>query len=126
MTTEELQQLVAELVEVQKRNEEERLRNEEERRSEEAKVRQAFEETNRVLQETGRYVREIGRQIGALGEKFGSFTEGMAFPSMRKLLQERFHMDVVSPRVLSRLNGRSLELDVLAYSKAPTDEVYVV
>ena len=105
MTTEDLQQLIADLAETQKRNEEERRRD---------------------AAETGRFLREVGRQIGALGDKFGSFTEGMAFPSMRKLLQERFHMDVIAPRVLSRLNGRSLEVDVLAYSKAPVDEVYIV
>jgi hypothetical protein len=105
MTTERLEQVVAELAEVQRRNEEERRRE---------------------RAETDRFLKEIGRQIGALGDKFGSFTEGMAYPSMRKLLQERCHMDVIAPRVLSRLNGHSLELDVLAYSKSPVDEVYIV
>ena len=105
MTTENLQQLIADLAEVQKRN---------------------AEESRREAAETSRFLREVGRQIGALGEKFGSFTEGMAFPSMRKLLQERFHMDVIAPRVLARRNGRSLELDVLAYSNSQANEVYIV
>src|SRR4051794_36586742 len=69
-------------------------------------------ETSRVVkelsQETNRQLRELKQQIGGLGEKFGSFTEGMAFPSMRKLLQQRFHMDVVTLRALARKNGHSL------------------
>jgi hypothetical protein len=87
-------------------------------------VRQA--ETDRQLKETGRYLKEVGRQIGGLGEKFGGFTEGMAFPSMKKILQEHFGMSVVSPHVSSRKNGRSMEIDVLAYSNADVNEVYAV
>lgn len=79
------------------------------------------------MEETWRVVREIGKQIGGLGNKIGSFTEGMAFPSMTKLLEERFHMDFIAPRVILRKNGRHLELDVLAYSNSPEiEEVYIV
>lgn len=50
----------------------------------------------------------------------------MAYPSMKKILQERFGMSVVSPRVSSRQNGRTMEIDVLAYSNSNVNEVYVV
>src|SRR4029077_5258370 len=87
-------------------------------------------ETERLLKEgnreTDRQLRELKQQIGGLGEKFGSFTEGMAFPSMRKLLEQRFHMDVITLRALSRKNGSFLELDVLAYSNSTVSEVYIV
>jgi hypothetical protein len=87
-------------------------------------------ETERLLKEgnreTDRQLRELKQQIGGLGEKFGSFTEGMAFPSMRKLLEQRFHMDVITLRALSRKNGSFLELDVLAYSNSTVNEVYIV
>jgi hypothetical protein len=76
-------------------------------------------------QETTRQIRELGKQIGGLGEKFGSFTEGLALPSMTKILTQRFGMDVIAPGVLSRKNGTALELDVLAWSKS-RDEAYVV
>lgn len=112
MTTENLQQMIADLAEVQRRNEEERRR-------ETAK-------TDKQLRETGRFLREIGRHLGGLGDKFGSFTEGMAFPSMRRLLEEHFHMNVIAPRFRVRRGGRTLELDVLAYSNAQINEVYVV
>ncbi|MCM8750714.1 hypothetical protein NET02_16375, partial [Thermomicrobiaceae bacterium CFH 74404] len=42
--------------------------------------------------ETDRQLRELKRQIGGLGDKFGYFAEGMALPTMEKLLRRRFHM----------------------------------
>jgi hypothetical protein len=66
------------------------------------------------------------KKIDDLGEKFGGFTEGMAFPSMEKILHERFKMNVVALNVKSRRNGALMELDVLAYSNSGINEVYVV
>jgi hypothetical protein len=87
-------------------------------------------ETDRQLQESRkaaeRELRELKQQLGGLGQKFGGFTEGMAFPSMDKILRERFGMNVVSPRVIVRRNGGTLELDVLAYSNSTVNEAYVV
>ncbi len=105
MTTENLQQLIANLAQESRRE---------------------AAETSGKFDETGQFLREIGRQLRALGEKIGGPTEGMAFPSMRKLLEERFQMNVVAPRLRARRNGRSLEVDVLAYSNAQVNEVYVV
>ena len=77
-----------------------------------------LKETDRQLKETDRQLRkqlkELGKQIGGPGEKFGGFTEGMALPSMTKILTENFGMEVVTPRVKVRKAVRSLELDVLA------------
>lgn len=87
-------------------------------------------ETGRQIREsqaeTDRQIKELGKQLGGLGQKFGGFTEGMAFPSMQKILRERFGMDVVSVRNIARKNGRSLEIDVLAYANREVNEVYVV
>jgi|SRR3954463_16382895 len=140
MTNEELRGLVAglavrhaEIAELQKETDRQLQATD---RQLQATDRQ-LQETDRQVQETGRIVRELTkktdkellelkRQLGGLGEKFGSFTEGMAFPSMKKLLQQRFQMDVIAPRILSRKNGSSMELDVLAHSKSKVDEVYIV
>lgn len=85
-----------------------------------------IKETNQQIKETNQQIKELGRQIGGLGEKFGGFTEGMAYPSMKKILEQRFQMTTVSPQVTSRKNGRTMELDVLAYSNSTVNEVYVV
>ncbi|HYU31327.1 MAG TPA: DUF3782 domain-containing protein [Thermoanaerobaculia bacterium] len=76
--------------------------------------------------ETDRQLREVGRQLGGLGDKFGSFTEGLALPSMTKILMQRFGMSTVAPRIKVRRNGRTMELDVLAYSNSGVNTAYVV
>ncbi|CAK0768389.1 hypothetical protein CCP3SC1_530001 [Gammaproteobacteria bacterium] len=61
-----------------------------------------------------------------MGEKFGSFTEGLALPSMEKILQQRFGMEVVSPSVRVSKDGEHLEIDVLAYANGNINQVYLV
>ena len=112
MTDEELKELVASLAVAQRETD------------------RQLKETDRQLKETDRQLRkqlkELGKQIGGLGEKFGGFTEGMALPSMTKILTENFGMEVVTPRVKVRKAGRSLELDVLAYANSECNAAYVV
>jgi hypothetical protein len=65
--------------------------------------------------ETARQIRQVNKQMGELGNKFSSFAEGMALPSMEKILYQDFGMDIVSPRAKAKKkNGRILEIDVLA------------
>jgi len=97
---------------------------------------QSQRETDRQLQETDRYLqesarlareetRELKRQIGGLSDKFGSFTEGLALPSMAKILSQRFGMEVIAPSVRVKRNGHSMEIDVLAFSNF-SDDMFVV
>ena len=101
------------------------------------RLQETVQETGRQMQETGRRLQEIResadrelcdlkQQLSRLGQKFGGFTEGMAFPSMQKILWERFGMNVISPRVIAWRDGGTLELDVLAYSNSSVNEAYVV
>jgi hypothetical protein len=90
-----------------------------------AETDRQMQETARRMQETDRQLKALGKQIGGLGEKFGSFTEGLALPSMTKILHDRFGMDLIFPRAKARNNGRSMEIDVLAGSKT-RDHVFVV
>jgi len=89
-----------------------------------------FKETDQRLdqrfKETDRQLKELGKQIGGLGNKIGGFTEGMAFPSMQRILTEQFKMEHFNPRALTRKNGESYELDVLAYADSGINEVYIV
>lgn len=129
MTNEELRDLVAglavrhaEIAELQKETDRQLQATDRQVQETSQTVKKLAEEND----ETGKQIRELKKQLGGLGDKFGSFTEGMALPSMRKLLQQRFHMEVITVRALSRKNGNSLELDVLAYSNSKVNEVYVV
>jgi|SRR5262245_45058744 len=76
--------------------------------------------------ETDRQIKQVNQQLGKLGNKFGSFAEGMALPSMEKILRDRFKMNVVLPRATSSLNGRMIEIDVMAYDNGSLNELYIV
>ena len=76
---------------------------------------------------TDRQIDKVGKQIGDLGNKFGAFTEGMAFPSMSKVLNDRFGMTDVAPRRKFYRGGEALEIDVFGYdSTGQRKEAYVV
>ena len=89
-------------------------------------VWQILAELSTAQKETDRQLKELGKQIGGLGAKFGSFTEGLALPSMEKILRQRFGMEVVSPSVRVSKEGRHLEIDVLAYANGNLNTAYVV
>lgn len=90
-----------------------------------------LKETSQQIKETDRYLkenlRELSTQIGGLGNKFGRFAEGLAFPSMEKILRQRFSLETIALRVKrKRKQGDELELDVLAYSNSEQKEVFVI
>ncbi|REJ59144.1 MAG: DUF3782 domain-containing protein [Microcystis aeruginosa DA14] len=96
-------------------------------------VSQQQKETDRKQKEnaqqqkkTDKQLKELGQQIGGLGAKFGSFTEGLALPSMEKILRQRFGMEVVSPSVRVSKDGKHLEIDVLAYTNGELNTAYIV
>ena len=85
-----------------------------------------FQETDRRFQETDRQLRRLGEQIGGIGDKFGYFAEGMALPSMEKILRRQFKVTSISPRVRVRKNGSEQEYDVIGWSNKKGEEVVVV
>ena len=91
-------------------------------------LREEREEMRRLRisqKETDAQIAELGRQIEGLG-KFSSFTEGMAFPSMERVLRDRFRMESVALRQKKRKHGKTMEMDVFAYSNFRSNEAFVV
>ncbi|WP_202985565.1 DUF3782 domain-containing protein [Thiospirillum jenense] len=86
----------------------------------------AQQETKHEQKETARQLKELGKQIGGLGEKFGSFTEGLALPSMERILRQQFQMEIISPSVRASKTGQHLEIDVLAYANGDVNTAYIV
>lgn len=116
MTDEELKDLVASLaVNQQKMAEETAISRQ--------KQEEDFEKSRK---ENDKAMKELRQQIGGIANKFGSFTEGLALPSMTKILRERFKMEVISPSVRVSKNGIDAEIDVLAYANSSINEAYVV
>ena len=116
MTDDELKNLVADLAVSQK--ETDRQIKETDRR-----LSKQILETDKQL---SKQIKELGKQIGGLGRKFGSFTEGLALPSMQRILQDKFNMEVISPSVRIHKDGKDIEIDVLAYANSTINEIYVV
>ena len=100
---------------------EEKRRAEEEKRRAEAQV----QEEKRRAEDT-KSMRELREQLGGLGNKFGSFTEGMAFPSMEKVLRKRFGMTTVTTRYKTRRDNETIEIDVLGLANGALNTVMVV
>ena len=83
-------------------------------------------EMDQFMKALGRDMRELGRQIGGIGRKFGSFTEGLALPSMEKILSERFGMVHIFSRMRARKGSDTMEIDVLAYANGEHPSAYLV
>ena len=89
-------------------------------------VRQILREIAQSQQETDRITKQNAKMIGDLGNKFGSFTEGMAFPSMEKVLCKKFGMTTVTTRYKTHIGGDTIEIDVLGISNSTINTVVVV
>lgn len=109
MTDQEMKDLVAKIIQTQ------------------AETAEQMKKTDRRMAETDRQIKQVNKQLGELDNKFGSFAEGMALPSMEKILREEFGINDISPRRKAVLNGHSLEIDVLAVNNADANsDVYLV
>lgn len=95
-----------------------------------AELRRIVAETSRLVAENSRDMKlraeKLDAQIGALHNKWGSYTEGLALPSMTKLLQDKFHMEFIAPRATRLKGGESMELDVFAYNNGKRNQAVVV
>ena len=110
-TADDVWRLLAELTTAQK---------ETERRFQETErlLKEQSQETDRLLreqsQETDSKIREVNKQIGDLGGKWGRFVENMVAPACETLFLKRgIPVHQVSQRMKKRLNGQTLEIDVL-------------
>ncbi|MBI4663835.1 MAG: DUF3782 domain-containing protein [Verrucomicrobia bacterium] len=122
MTDQELKELVASLA--ADNQETERRFQETERRFQETD--RQFKETDLLFKETDRRLQLLSEQIGGLGNKFGSFTEGLAYRSLYRILTEDFHLDTVAYRVRQRRNGTEQEFDMLGSSNGANRRIFLV
>jgi len=95
-----------------------------------AETDRQLKETDRELREMAKgmdqYLKELGKQIGGINNKFGSMTEAFALPSMERILQEKFGMDVVHPCARSTVHGEHIQLDMLAYENGGGNRLFIV
>jgi hypothetical protein len=89
-------------------------------------IRQILAETAKITAETVKITKENQRMIGDLGNKFGSFAEGMALPSMQKILEEEFGLSNFAPRYRLKKGGEIIEIDALAHANGTINTAIIV
>ena len=100
-----------------------------------------IKEVSEQIKETGKEVKEVveglrqarigiennGDQIGGLSNKFGGYTEAMARPAIRRILEERFHAHYLGPvRFKSTDEVEAVEVDAWGLSRNGTGTAYLV
>ncbi|WP_295405873.1 DUF3782 domain-containing protein [uncultured Thiocystis sp.] len=93
-------------------------------------VAAAQKETDRKFQETDRKIsemnREVNKRIGELGGQWGLFVENLVAPACERLFTERgIPVHMVSRRVMKRMGGDTLEIDVLVVNAEHVVDVEV-
>jgi hypothetical protein len=77
-------------------------------------LREQNQETDRRIREVNQEIRQLNQQIGNLGGKWGRFVENMVAPACETLFLNRgIPVHKVSQRVKKRLDGKTLEIDVM-------------
>ncbi len=77
------------------------------------------------IADTGRLVKQNQKQLGELGNKWGSYTEGLAFPSVARIMTAEFGMETVMANVKSQRAGETIEIDALGSANGSTNRVIV-
>lgn len=75
--------------------------------------------------ETARLIRQNQKQLGELGNKLGSFAEGLAYPTVERIMSETFGMTSVSQNQKVRKGGEMIEIDVFGYANGATNTAIV-
>lgn len=76
--------------------------------------------------ENDNVVSRVAKLVGEIGNKFGSFTEGMAFPSMDKVLRKQFGMKTVTTNYTTEAGSDTLEIDVLGLANGDVNTAVIV
>jgi len=127
MTDQELKDLVASLAISHQKMAEESALSRKEIDNAIKETDKAIKQTDKAIKETDKAIKELSKQIGGIANKFGSFTEGLALPSMTKILSEKFGMTTINPSVRVRdKQGNEQEIDVLAYANGEINTAIIV
>ncbi len=89
-------------------------------------IRAILKETAEQQRETHKEVSRIAKIAGDIGNKFGSFTEGMAFPSMERVLRKQFGMKTVTTNYKTEAGSDTLEIDVLGLANGDINAAVIV
>ncbi len=90
-------------------------------------IRQMQKENSEQQKKNSEQQKKTDKQIGGLGNKFGGYTEAMARPAIRRILEERFHAHYLGPvRFKSTNEVEAVEVDAWGLSRNGTGTAYLV
>ncbi len=118
-----LRQGIQDLVHSQDRTDQQ-IRTSQDRTDQQIRTSQA--ETDQQIRELRASQKRTDEQLGELGNRFGGFTEGMALPSIREILYEKFGVDTVVSDARARRNGHSLQIDAVGVTNGEVNKAYLV
>ena len=91
------------------------------------KLLKGFEEIRQMQKENSEQQKKTDKQISGLGNKFGGYTEAMARPAIRRILEEQFHAHYLGPvRFKSTNEVEAVEVDAWGLSRNGTGTAYLV
>jgi hypothetical protein len=136
ITFEEIKQILAEIVTTQKVHSAELAASKKANEAELLILKQKTEDANRLLaialeksalesESLKRTVKQTNKQLGELGNKLGSFTEGLAFPTVERIMLKEMGMTFVTQNARAEKGGDSLEIDALGYSNGSLNKVII-
>jgi len=71
-------------------------------------------------------VQQLTRAVAANDRKWGTFTEGLAYPAMTKILARELGLDTFMLRPKRRRNGDTAEYDVMGFANGRSNKVAIV
>ncbi len=90
-------------------------------------TKKIINEVSEMQKENAEQQKKTDKQIGGLGNKFGDYTEAMARPAIRRILEERFHAHYLGPvRFKSTNEVEAVEVDAWGLSRNGTGTAYLV
>ena len=70
-----------------------------------------------VFEEIDQIIEKVFDEIGKKRGGFGSFTEGLAYPSMRRVLRKYYGIDSTFANIVKDFpNGNQIEFDAFGYT----------
>jgi hypothetical protein len=116
-TAEDVWQILAELAMAQRQTDQQLKETDQQLKETDRKILAVSEEVRQVSQEisaVNKQISAVNKQIGDLGGKWGRFVENMVAPACETIFLKRgIPVHQVSQRVKKRLEGQTLEIDIL-------------
>ena len=83
-------------------------------------------EAEKRSKEIDKKIKELGKQIGGVHQSIGKLTESLFFKSLKKLLMDKFHVQMFEPNAYRESEDKTwIEIDALAVVNGDINSVFI-